>query len=119
MLKGPDISHSITCSTALHALFKRSGLDSVSGMTKKFIVGGSEAPLNFTVAQMKALKIYASKENKYPCQALNSDKKSNSMVLGEGAAAVCLEEGVNPKRLAQIIGGYAYRNTRTQCFFIN
>lgn len=108
MLKGPDISHSITCSTALHALLN--GVAWIqSGMTKKFIVGGSEAPLtDFTVAQMKALKIYASKENKYPCQALNSDKKSNSMVLGEGAAAVCLEEGVNPKRLAQIIGiGYA------------
>lgn len=108
MLKGPDISHSITCSTALHALLN--GVAWIqAGMTKQFIVGGSEAPLtDFTVAQMKALKIYASKENKYPCQALNADKKSNSMVLGEGAAAVCLEEGVNPNRLAQIIGiGYA------------
>lgn len=108
MLKGPDISHSITCSTALHALLN--GVAWIqSGMTKKFIVGGSEAPLtDFTVAQMKALKIYASKENKYPCQALNSNKKSNSMVLGEGAAAVCLEEGLNSNRLAQIIGvGYA------------
>lgn len=108
MLKGPDISHSITCSTALHALLN--GVAWIqSGMTKKFIVGGSEAPLtDFTVAQMKALKIYASKENKYPCQALNSNKKSNSMVLGEGAAAVCLEGGLNPNRIAQIIGvGYA------------
>ena len=44
MLKGPDISHSITCSTALHALLNGVVLIQ-SGMTKKFIVGGSEALL--------------------------------------------------------------------------
>ena len=56
---GPEISHSITCSTALHAL-----LNGVAwlraGMTDKFLVGGSEAPLtDFTIAQMRALKIYS------------------------------------------------------------
>ena len=52
---GPEISHSITCSTALHAV-----LNAVawlqSGMATKFLVGGSEAPLTaFTIAQMNAL----------------------------------------------------------------
>ena len=56
---GPEISHSITCSTALHAL-----LNGVAwlraGMSDKFLVGGSEAPLtDFTIAQMRALKIYS------------------------------------------------------------
>ncbi|MGB5500014.1 MAG: beta-ketoacyl synthase N-terminal-like domain-containing protein, partial [Maribacter sp.] len=57
--KGPDISHSITCSTALHALLN--GVAWLkSGMASKFLVGGSEAPLTpFTLAQMKAMRIYA------------------------------------------------------------
>ena len=57
--QGPEISHSITCSTALHALLN--GVAWIkSGMTDRFLVGGSEAPLTpFTLAQMKALKIYA------------------------------------------------------------
>jgi len=57
--KGPEISHSITCSTALHALIN--GVAWLkSGMANKFLVGGSEAPLTpFTIAQMKAMRIYA------------------------------------------------------------
>ena len=111
--KGPVISHSITCSTALHALLN--GIAWIQGgLSKKFIVGGSEAPLTaFTVAQMKALKIYAnnksdSVESEYPCRALDLEKKENSMVLGEGAAMVCLEKENSEKALARIIGiGYA------------
>ena len=55
---GPDISHSITCSTALHALLN--GVAWLqSGMVDKFLVGGSEAPLTpFTLAQLKAMKIF-------------------------------------------------------------
>ncbi|TMM59288.1 beta-ketoacyl synthase [Maribacter algarum] len=118
--QGPEISHSITCSTALHAMIN--GIAWLqSGMAETFLVGGSEAPLTpFTIAQMRALKIYASPKlslraesrsdslENYPCQALNLDKKQNTMVLGEGAAVACLEKG-NPKSaLAQIIGvGYA------------
>lgn len=123
--EGPEISHSITCSTALHAMLN--GIAWLrSGMAEKFLVGGSEAPLTpFTIAQMKALKIYAHVTSTslrqhdtqqrvakasfgYPCQALNLDKKQNSMVLGEGAAVACLEKGVSKKALAQIEGvGYA------------
>ena len=105
---GPEISHSITCSTALHAL-----LNGVAwlraGMADKFLVGGSEAPLTpFTIAQMKAMKIYSTEDGGYPCRAFDFGKKRNTMVLGEGAASACLELGKNPNALAVIEGiGYA------------
>jgi 3-oxoacyl-(acyl-carrier-protein) synthase len=105
---GPEISHSITCSTALHAL-----LNGVAwlraGMADKFLVGGSEAPLTpFTIAQMQAMKIYSSAGGEYPCRAFDFDKKQNTMVLGEGAASACLELGRHPNALAVIEGiGYA------------
>lgn len=131
---GPEISHSITCSTALHAV-----LNAVawlqSGMATKFLVGGSEAPLTpFTLAQMQALKIYAQPDGqaestvadksntiancqsepvedlslKYPCRAFDFTKTKNTMVLGEAAAVACLEVGDNPKALGYITGmGYA------------
>jgi len=100
--KGPEISHSITCSTGLHALLN--GVTwLLSGMSDKFLVGGSEAALtDFTIAQMQALKVYAKKNQKYPCQALNLDKKTNTMIIGEGAGAVCLEQGVKENALAVI-----------------
>jgi 3-oxoacyl-(acyl-carrier-protein) synthase len=105
---GPEISHSITCSTALHAI-----LNAVawlqSGMATKFLVGGSEAPLTaFTLAQMNALKIYAKENQDYPCRAFDLQKTKNSMVLGEGAAMACLELGEKQHALAYITGiGYA------------
>jgi len=109
--KGPEISHSITCSTALHAMLN--GIAWInSGMCDKFLVGGSEAPLTpFTIAQMQALKIY-NRENRnkedYPNQALNQNKTENTMILGEGAAMACLESGASKNALAKIIGiGYA------------
>lgn len=105
---GPEISHSITCSTALHAI-----LNAVawlqSGMANKFLVGGSEAPLTaFTLAQMQALKIYAKEASEFPCRAFDLNKTKNSMVLGEAAAVACLELGVQENVLAYIEGiGYA------------
>lgn len=105
---GPEISHSITCSTALHALLN--GVAWLrSGMADKFLVGGSEAPLtDFTIAQMRALKIYSHSEEANPNQALNLEKKLNSMILGEGAAVCCLEIGKKENALAFIEGvGYA------------
>lgn len=117
--QGPEISHSITCSTALHSL-----LNGVAwlrgGMADKFLVGGSEAPLTpFTIAQMNALKIYATAKTKplssselveenFPCRALDLQKTQNTMVLGEGASVACLEKGVPENALAIIEGiGYA------------
>lgn len=108
--KGPEISHSITCSTALHSVLN--GIAWLqSGMADKFLVGGSEASLtDFTIAQMHALKIYAKNGDtgSYPCRALDLDKSANTMVLGEGAAMACLQPGILTNALALIIGiGYA------------
>ena len=107
--KGPAISHSVTCSTALHAL-----LNGVAwlraGMSDKFLVGGSEAPLTgFTIAQMQALKIYSKLiDEEFPCRALDIHKKNNTLVLGEGAAVACLELGEHENALCYIDGiGYA------------
>lgn len=105
---GPELSHSITCSTALHAVLN--GIAWLqAGMADKFLVGGSEAPLTaFTIAQMQALKIYAKTNDEFPCKALDLEKTKNSMVLGEGAAMACLELGENKNALAYITGfGYA------------
>lgn len=104
---GPEISHSITCSTALHAVLNAvAWLE--SGMANRFIAGGSEAPLTpFTLAQMQALKIYSKETEAYPCRALDLNKTRNTMVLGEGAAVVALERN-HPNPLAYITGvGYA------------
>jgi 3-oxoacyl-(acyl-carrier-protein) synthase len=105
---GPEISHSITCSTALHAI-----LNAVawlqSGMATKFLVGGSEAPLTaFTIAQMNALKIYANPKDCHPelaewaCRAFDFTKTKNTMVLGEAAAVACLELGAHQNALVYI-----------------
>ena len=89
---GPEISHSITCSTSLHAL-----LNGVAwlraGMSERFLVGGSEAPLtNFTIAQMQAMKIYANSGGvDFPCRANDFQKTKNSMILAETAAVCCLD----------------------------
>lgn len=111
---GPEISHSITCSTALHAV-----LNGVAwlkaGMADKFLVGGSEAPLtDFTIGQMRALKIYSNNKEgwpelfEWPNRALDLEKSKNTMILGEGAAVCCLEIGKKENAIAFIEGiGYA------------
>ena len=124
--EGPELSHSITCSTGLHAV-----LNGVAwlkaGMADAFLVGGSEAPLTpFTIAQMKAMKIYASNTaTDFPCRAFDFNKTRNTMVLGEGAAALCLELGKRKNALAYITGiGYATEilkhnvsvSTEAECF---
>jgi 3-oxoacyl-(acyl-carrier-protein) synthase len=106
--KGPEISHSITCSTSLHAMLN--GIAWLNaGMSQKFLVGGAEASLTpFTIAQMQALKIYAKNNLKYPCRSLDLDKDENTMVLGEGASMTCLEIGEHKNAMATIKGvGYA------------
>lgn len=123
--KGPEISHSITCSTALHGLLNAVAWIQ-SGLTDKFMVGGSEAPLTpFTIAQMQALKIYSREKDAYPCKAMDLQKKQNTMVLGEAAALACLENGEKPEALALVAGiGYATEplehsvsiSTDAQCF---
>ncbi|MEM1322926.1 MAG: beta-ketoacyl synthase N-terminal-like domain-containing protein [Bacteroidota bacterium] len=106
-LEGIPISHSITCSTAMHSLFNAVAWLK-AGMSKYFLAGGSEAPLTaFTLAQMKALKIYASAEAAdFPCRALAENKEENTMVLGEGAACFCLER--SPAEAMAWIRGMGY-----------
>ncbi len=106
---GPEISHSITCSTALHAVLNAIAWLQ-SGMANKFLVGGSEAPLTaFTLAQMHALKIYSKEERlEYPCRSFDFSKTRNTMVIGEAASVACLELGEQENALAYIEGiGYS------------
>jgi 3-oxoacyl-(acyl-carrier-protein) synthase len=110
---GPEISHSITCSTALHSLLN--GVAWInSGMSDKFLVGGSEAALtDFTIAQMQALKVYSKYNSEldsesFPCKSFDLNKQQNTMVLGEGASAICIEKGIVKNALATISGiGFA------------
>jgi 3-oxoacyl-[acyl-carrier-protein] synthase II len=104
---GPEISHSITCSTGLHALLN--GIAWLqAGMSNQFLVGATEAPLTaFTLAQLTALKVYSTQTNQQANQALHFAKTQNTMVLGEAAA--CLSVSLNATNaLAKITGiGYA------------
>lgn len=104
---GPEISHSITCSTGLHAVLN--GIAWLqSGMSDQFLVGASEAPLTpFTLSQLSALKVYSTEENSLANRSLDFSKTSNTMVLGE--AAVCLSLSLaSENTLAKITGiGYA------------
>tara|TARA_A100001011_G_scaffold45803_2_gene42942 strand:+ start:7858 stop:9012 length:1155 start_codon:yes stop_codon:yes gene_type:complete len=105
--QGPMFSHSITCSSAFYAFLN--GIAWIkSGMVEKFLVGGTEAPLTpFTIAQMKALKIYSKMDVDYPCRSLDFDKKENTLVLGEGAGVACIEKGRKNEALCYIVGwGY-------------
>ncbi|WGK66102.1 beta-ketoacyl synthase N-terminal-like domain-containing protein [Croceiramulus getboli] len=111
---GPDISHSVTCSTGMHAILN--GIAWLqAGLSKRFLVGGSEAALTpFTLAQMQAMQVYASSsKTNYPCRSMDLAKKRNTMVLGEGAAVLCLESGPQDHALAYIKGiGYATEELR-------
>ena len=106
--QGPTISHSIACSTALHGILN--GIAWInSGMSDRFLAGGSEASNTpFTLAQLKALKIYARESGDFPCRTLDLEKKKNTMVLGEAAGVFCLERGLKEGALALVEGvGYA------------
>lgn len=106
--EGATLSHSITCSTALHGILNACAWLN-SNMADQFLVGGAEAPLtDFTVAQMRALSVYTKQSSDWSCAPLQKGKKANSMVLGEGAAVFALEKDNGQKGIAKIIGlGYA------------
>jgi len=121
---GPEVSHSITCSTGLHALLN--GIAWLqSGMSNQFLVGASEAPLTpFTLSQMTALKVYSNEDTALANKCLDFEKTSNTMVLGEAAACLSLSlSSENP--IAKITGiGFATEilssstsiSTEAECF---
>ena len=105
--QGPAISHSITCSSALHAVLN--GVAWIqSGLSDHFLAGGTEAALtNFTMSQMQAMKIYSESEGPFPCRAMDMDKSKNTMVMGEGASVACLQGEATKDALSKITGiGY-------------
>lgn len=97
-LAGAALSHSSTCSSAIHSLANAAAWIR-AGMAERFLAGGSEAPLtSFTVSQMQALGIYSSSvESGCACRpgALTS---ANTFVLGEGAACFAVESGESVER---------------------
>lgn len=104
--KGIRFSHSITCSTAFHALLN--GIAWLNaGMSDKFLIGGSEAALTpFTLAQMKSVKLYSNRSTEDACQSLKFDKKENTLVLGEAAAVFALSHSAD--RATAKITGYGF-----------
>jgi len=103
------LSHSVTCSTALQSI-----LNAVVWLEADrcdyFLAGGTEAPLtDFTLAQMKALRIYSQVvTDAFPCRSLDLNKTANTMVLGEGAACFVLGKAVEHAALAWVLGmGYS------------
>lgn len=92
-----SINTSMTCSSASHALLVARAFV-LSGMTRAAIFGGAEACLTpYTIAQLKALRIYSEYRDSWPCRALDISPSSlNSVVLGEGsgtAVLIRIEEG--------------------------
>ncbi|MEM7084852.1 MAG: beta-ketoacyl synthase N-terminal-like domain-containing protein [Bacteroidota bacterium] len=107
-VNGVQIGHSVTCSTAMHAVLN--GIAWLHAeMADVFIVGGSEAALTpFTVAQMQALKLYPKVTDHPVCESMKFNKKSNTMILGEAAAVAVLEPYPSDRSLALVIGyGFA------------
>ena len=84
-------SLSVTCSSGFHALLHGVALLH-SGLVERVLVGGTEAPLTpFTIAQLRALRVYARVEadTQYACRPLATPP--SGMVVGEGAAFLALE----------------------------
>jgi len=97
-------SHSVTCSTALHSVVNAFAWIK-SGMAKRFLAGGAEAPItSFTIQQMRSLGIYTEDVDIFPCKPLNGVR--NTMALGEGAAIFCLEEATEQSDF--VIKGVGY-----------
>lgn len=110
-LNGPEFSHSVTCSTGMHSILNAIAWIQ-SGMAKNFLAGGSEAPLTgFTLAQMKAMKIYATDNIDFPCRALDMSKSRNSMILSEAAGIVSLSLE-NKRNSLAVIKGIGFANEK-------
>jgi 3-oxoacyl-(acyl-carrier-protein) synthase len=83
-------SLSVTCSSGMHAIVHGIALLQ-SGMAKRVLVGGAEAPLTtFTLRQLEALRIVAPvpEASLHACRPLV--QPASGMVVGEGAAFLAL-----------------------------
>jgi 3-oxoacyl-[acyl-carrier-protein] synthase II len=109
-LQGAAFSHSVTCSTGLHALANAYAWVR-SGLAPAMLAGGSEAPLtDFGLAQMQALRIYSQRLEPPFCRPLAVNPQANTLVLGEGAALFILAASSSPpsSSLAEVQGmGFA------------
>jgi len=105
-ISAATISHSATCSTSLQSIANAVAWLN-AGFCTRFLAGGSEAPLTaFTIAQMKALKIYSALDHDYPCRSMDLKKQQNTLILGEGAASFCLE--LNSEKAIGFITGIGF-----------
>ena len=85
-------SLSVTCSSGFHALLHGVALLE-SGLADRVLVGGAEAPLTgFTLAQMRALRIYAGPvaSHRHACRPFADP--ASGMAIGEGAAFFALSK---------------------------
>jgi 3-oxoacyl-[acyl-carrier-protein] synthase II len=114
---GLAFSHSVTCSTGLHAI-----LNAIAwlkaGFSKRVIAGGAEAALTpFSLAQMEALGIYTNRvSDSFPCLALGrKNVNENTFVLGEGCALFDLSLSLPDQILDQdiVIEGFGFANEIT------
>ena len=110
-IEGVEIGHSVTCSTSLHAILN--GIAWLKAdMADAFVVGGSEAALTaYTLAQMKAMKLYTNSANVLACESMRFQKKRNTMVIGEAAGVAVLEKGVS-ERTQGIIEGFGFASEK-------
>jgi 3-oxoacyl-(acyl-carrier-protein) synthase len=114
---GPTSSLSMTCGSGLFAVATAASY-LLTGFARRAIAGGAEAPLTpFTIAQMKALRIYSGDvRGGYPCRPCSTEG-GNTLVLGEGAALFALElasEGAATVGLPRILSvGFGRENGGT------
>ncbi|MFK8164935.1 MAG: beta-ketoacyl synthase N-terminal-like domain-containing protein, partial [Lewinella sp.] len=83
-------SLSVTCSSGMHAILHGIALLQ-SGMAKRVLVGGAEAPLTtFTLRQLEALRIVAPAPDGSVPACRPMAQPASGMVVGEGAAFLAL-----------------------------
>ncbi|MGB0868151.1 MAG: beta-ketoacyl synthase N-terminal-like domain-containing protein [Flavobacteriales bacterium] len=104
--KGIQFSHSITCSSALHAVCNAFAWLK-SDLSDAFICGGTESSITaFTLEMFDKMGIYSPKLDQYPSKPLSNNLSENQMILGEGAALFYLDK--NPENAVAEIEGIGF-----------